>query len=372
MKSTRGLRFYIGEAPDIGRITDFSTHVQNRRKVYEHIERHRELPFDALITQEWSPERDVNMHYAARISSVAEPGRIEEFVSGETKIFKIRLEQMPREAVVRFFIEEYLARLQEEIRYTKEEESLFIEIDNQYPNWVGAEKVNKNTSQQILALASKNMEGVKVKAHFTHHHTLRERVSRGYLCSGHQGMVSILVRAFAQLLRLGTNSLYLSGKVSPKYAVSESAQGLATVRIEEEYFPRCVLKTLDTLKKEKHLKYQDRTNLCKFFKNIGVAMEETISLFRRYFNCSDGQFEKEYKYRIRHIYGQEGSKIDYKSASCVSIIKETGLAGCTGCPYARTEDGTRKCAEELSMHTKQKEEPLLTPAEYYKRRKGFI
>lgn len=362
--------FYLNETPSLSTVTEYHQCTRNRRRIYEHLDRYHQLPVDAVISESWNQEDDKNMHYSAKVASVAEPARVDEFIRGETRIFKHRLEQMKNDHLLRFFVEEYFSRLQEEFDLVLSADEVVITLDKKGRNWIGPPKKNEAAAQELLKTINRSARSVVVVSHFSHHWQLKEAVTGGMLTSGINGIRSILCRAFEDLLRCTTSALYVSGAVERKYAVEEKAAPPVIAQLDERYLPRCMQAVLQRLQTTNHLKYHDRTNLANFLKNIGVPLDEAIRLFKRSFKCSEADFDKEHRYRIRHVYGQEGSKINYKNIPCVTIQSQTGSAGCTGCPFAKLDGPTNHCANHLSTKTNRPEEPVISPVEYYSRAKA--
>jgi DNA primase large subunit len=81
-----------------------------------------------------------------------------------------------------------------------------------------------------------------------------------------------------------------------------------------------------TLRREKHLRHYGRLQYGLFLKvrllieikdnslqGIGLDVEEALVFWRAAFaNINDDKFRKEYQYNIRHSYGLEGGRRNYK------------------------------------------------------------
>jgi DNA primase large subunit len=72
-------------------------------------------------------------------------------------------------------------------------------------------------------------------------------------------------------------------------------------------------------------------------------MENAMAFWRREFmkgGKSSDEFDKEYSYNLRHMYGQEGSRAKYCGHSCKVVIASLDSTGQTGCPYraCKTQD----------------------------------
>jgi DNA primase large subunit len=93
------------------------------------------------------------------------------------------------------------------------------------------------------------------------------------------------------------------------------------------------------LKQQHHLKHFGRLQMGLFMKGIGLTMEESLSFWKSEFTRKkdiDGdKFEKNYAYNIRHSYGAEGKRNDYRPWNCTKIINLTqpGPSEYHGCPF---------------------------------------
>lgn len=78
------------------------------------------------------------------------------------------------------------------------------------------------------------------------------------------------------------------------------------------------------LKNQHHLKHFGRLQLGLYLKGVGLTMEEAQKFWKDEFTKKmDGdKFEKNYAYNIRHMYGQEGKRNDYKGWNCVKVINQ--------------------------------------------------
>lgn len=116
--------------------------------------------------------------------------------------------------------------------------------------------------------------------------------------------------------------------------------------VAKRHFPPCMRHLYEKLKGEHHLKHFARLQLGLFLKvsgqsgdarwgawlhrltlgsvqdeelllirgqGIGLPLDEAVVFWRRMYGStmSDDKFNKEYKYNIRHGYGQEGKRTNY-------------------------------------------------------------
>jgi len=174
-------------------------------------------------------------------------------------------------------------------------------------------------------------------------------ISRGYFQFNPEILVSLIVTEYTRHLEATMNIMYeqmtsqpderlglvFSDLLSLKPVATESIDNAINKR---ENYPLCIQGILDKMAKNKHLKYNDRQVLARFLKDIGVPIEETIALFKSSFNISEGQFNKEYLYNIRHTYGLEGRRANYSSFSCIKIAGMSGESHTVGCPFMNNHE----------------------------------
>ncbi|KAF2254875.1 DNA primase large subunit [Trematosphaeria pertusa] len=106
-------------------------------------------------------------------------------------------------------------------------------------------------------------------------------------------------------------------------------------------FPLCMQNLHMTLRANSHLKHYGRLQYTLFLKGIGLSLEECIVFWRRSFKLmTDDKFQKEYKYNVRHAYGDVGGDANrrgrgYTPYSCQKILTEPvpGPGQAHGCPY---------------------------------------
>jgi DNA primase large subunit len=97
----------------------------------------------------------------------------------------------------------------------------------------------------------------------------------------------------------------------------------------------------DTLNRDSHLKHSGRLQYGLFLKGVGLSLEESLLYWRRSFKLmTDDKFAKEYKYNIRHTYGDVGGDANrrgrgYTPYSCQKLLTEPlpGPGQTHGCPY---------------------------------------
>ncbi|MCJ1450518.1 hypothetical protein MMC28_000849 [Mycoblastus sanguinarius] len=108
-----------------------------------------------------------------------------------------------------------------------------------------------------------------------------------------------------------------------------------------QHFPLCMRNLHMTLRKNSHLKHFGRLQYTLFLKGIGLTLEDCLIFWRQAFKLiTDDTFNKEYRYNVRHAYGDVGGDAirrgrGYSPFSCQKILTEhpPGSGESHGCPY---------------------------------------
>lgn len=133
------------------------------------------------------------------------------------------------------------------------------------------------------------------------------------------------------LLNLNDNEYGLSENASDINAVSVASKEIVS------QFPLCGQHLMATLQTNHHLKYNGRQQFTLFLKGVGLSLEDALTFWANEFTKSMGldKFNKEYKYNIRHAYGMEGGRINYKPWDCRTILSKPrpSKSDSHGCPY---------------------------------------
>lgn len=125
----------------------------------------------------------------------------------------------------------------------------------------------------------------------------------------------------------------------PSLVSDINASSITTPTITK-HFPLCAKHLQKNLVLNSHLKYQGRQQLGLFLKGIGLSVDEAMRFWSYQFTKGSNsmtmeKFNKEYKYNIRHNYGLEGARINYKPWDCSRILSKPrpGKGEYHGCPY---------------------------------------
>ncbi|KAH6669180.1 eukaryotic and archaeal DNA primase [Plectosphaerella plurivora] len=133
---------------------------------------------------------------------------------------------------------------------------------------------------------------------------------------------------------------YLSG-AGEGVAAPGAAMTAANVDALSQHFPACMSHLHRSLRRDAHLKHYGRLQYTLFLKGIGLNLEECLLFWRQAFrNTTDDTFNKEYRYNVRHSYGDVGGDSNrrgrgYSPFSCQKILTEhpPGPGEAHGCPY---------------------------------------
>ena len=93
----------------------------------------------------------------------------------------------------------------------------------------------------------------------------------------------------------------------------------------ERNMPLCMKNLHDNLKKDHKLKHWGRLQYGLFLKGAGMEMEDALMFWENHFTklISHDNFQKQYAYSFRHMYGKEGARKNYTPYSCMKIIMGT-------------------------------------------------
>jgi len=123
----------------------------------------------------------------------------------------------------------------------------------------------------------------------------------------------------------------------PVYTAKEGEKlRLRDIKTARNFFPPCMRIMEKQLRADNHLRYQGRRVYGMFLKVCGMSCEDQIVYYRTHFTkkMSAEKFNKEYKYNIRHHYGLEGKKQNYKPNGCfVLCTNPVGAGEYHGCPF---------------------------------------
>ncbi|KAK7207232.1 DNA primase large subunit Spp2 [Myxozyma melibiosi] len=130
------------------------------------------------------------------------------------------------------------------------------------------------------------------------------------------------------------------GFVAPEYVPEggDHGDGVKAWQVDSlvEHMPLCMRTMHQALRRDQHLRYYGRQQYGLFLKGIGLSVEEALTFWRKSFaKTTDDKFTKEYRYNIRHNYGLEGNRKNYRPMGCQQILSDAapGPNDHHGCPY---------------------------------------
>ncbi|KAI0050926.1 DNA primase large subunit [Auriscalpium vulgare] len=151
---------------------------------------------------------------------------------------------------------------------------------------------------------------------------------------------------------------FLAGVPSDWSPAENNGEEIRADMIDElsrKHFPACMRNLQDNLRRDHHLKHFGRLQYGLFLKTLGLSIEEALLFWRKSFSgFTDDQFNKNYKYNIRHSYGLEGKRANYPGKSCQQILTsdQPGATDSHGCPYRHFSPDNLQTAL-LSMYSSQ-------------------
>ncbi|KAI1627586.1 DNA primase large subunit [Exophiala viscosa] len=156
---------------------------------------------------------------------------------------------------------------------------------------------------------------------------------------------------------------------TPDAGYSESDSPLAGAPISaanidnlSQHFPLCMKHLHTTLRKNSHLKHFGRLQYTLFLKGIGLTLEDCLLFWRQSFKLiTDDQFNKGYRYNVRHAYGDVGGDVNrrgrgYAPYSCQKILTEhpPGTGEAHGCPYRHfSVDNLTSMLQATGVHDRE-------------------
>lgn len=100
------------------------------------------------------------------------------------------------------------------------------------------------------------------------------------------------------------------------------------IKPESLYFPPCMSQLWHSLRSKHRLPHEARRHFTLFLKDAGMSLEESINFWSETYSqphecggCTHSwqKDAKRYIYSIRHMYGLEGGRYNYKVPSCTQI-----------------------------------------------------
>ncbi len=134
----------------------------------------------------------------------------------------------------------------------------------------------------------------------------------------------------------GMKKANLGNDFSKAQAVDKLTLGNIDARADKN-MPLCMKHLHNGLRREHKLKHWGRLQYGLFLKGAGLELEDAIQFWESHFRkiMDHDNFQKNYSYSFRHMYGKEGARKNYTPYSCMKIIMTTPpeMGAFHGCPY---------------------------------------
>lgn len=289
-------------------------------------------------------EDDVLSHFFCRIVCSQDPWTATWFVNAEVNLLRLRISKNPSGART-FFLTEILPRME---GAEVQDGVLILGMKSKYNPDVASGMVSSNVLvhfTKVIDLVGKRLAVPE----------------RGYLKLNDEGIKSMVVNEYRRYLDKRMDELVEVSLYDPDERMKILSAELLTsptrckrnisfsLKESEKYFPLCIQAIMQRLRKNRHLKYNDRQILCLFLKDCGMSVDDGIDFFRGSFKVGREVFDKEYLYSIRHNYGLEGKRANYSCFTCSKIANTTNEERRSSCPFIEDKEYVMKLGEEMEV-----------------------
>ncbi|KAF7703964.1 putative DNA primase large subunit [Cucumispora dikerogammari] len=316
--------------------TEMRSLIQKRRHLLQEVEKNNILP-------QFRVDEDIISFFALLLVNVKNEDST--WISQEIAYFNYKLSKMSKESLKKYFYTKFLPKL------TLSNGNLLK--DGCY------DKKNKNTNHTL-----NNVYFLKVIDLITQHKVIPEK---GFVKFEENMISSVLMNEFRNILLKYKKEIFEFNKDNTddrfSYFDKFHRQDPAILDINNSLYdvlkclPPCVWQMIETLKEKKHLYNTERLIVSRFFHSVGVKIDDLIPYLKGLYQVSEEEFNKSYLYNIKHVYGLEGKRADYKSFPCTKIIFAEGR--CSGCPFYENTIERYLRGNEISMNFKSNESPKM-------------
>ena len=168
-------------------------------------------------------------------------------------------------------------------------------------------------------------------------HMQHNKVEDNYDEEIDSGRASETTRVYPLLKNLHSSLVAREPSSGENHLGDSAVVSAASVPSLVPHMPLCMRQLHQGLKQDRKLKHWGRLQYGLFLKGAGLSMEDALAFFQRHFTAVTGEeFQKQYAYNIRHMYGREGKRATYTPYSCQKIIMGNPPSGSQdhhGCPY---------------------------------------
>ncbi|CEG43179.1 dna primase large subunit-like [Plasmopara halstedii] len=289
---------------------------------------------DEVVELREGTDADLLSHYALRLAFCRVTNDWSWFISAESKLFAVRLNNLPPESAVTLLSREGITFElldRDNFKSVQSQKGIYRVPFTEALQLVNQREVVLHDGYCFVPCRRMNIVAIH---HFER--SLQDQMTDLQYALPAQGLE--LERLTPLLDALVKEAHVLSG--SESLTTKLSAPQLDVIKIDQVadmHFPLCMKQLHRKLRENHHLKYDGRVQYRLFLKGAGMSVHECIQFFRSEFikTIPASKFDKEYAYHIRHSYGLEGSRKDYKPLSCEQIISNNAPnhGQYHGCPF---------------------------------------
>lgn len=305
--------------------TEFENLIIKRMKILKEIEN---LKFEATNYNMNNIEEDIESHFYCRLLCSQDFWSAKWLTSMEVQLFRKKISVLNQSWIEKYF-----------------KHSFFRNISN-----IDVSRNQITHKSQFTPTKVHSYEfNDQIYVHFTKVCDLlasrKIKISKGYTKLSTVVINSCLTNFYSDFLESKMRDLHYFNLMNPDERLKKLHEQIFSTKKDVfmssslesclRYLPPCIEGLMAKLKKNRHLKYNDRQTLCLFFKECGVDVEENVKFMRASFSTSKEVFDKEYLYGIRHNYGLEGRKAQYSCFSCQKIISFKNDGNSYGCPLSK-------------------------------------
>ncbi|XP_064598355.1 uncharacterized protein LOC135464747 isoform X2 [Liolophura sinensis] len=140
-------------------------------------------------------------------------------------------------------------------------------------------------------------------------------------------------------------SIFLASQPSLDQTGGVAGDLLSHTEVETEvaFYPPCMTHLHRVLREKHRLKHHSRIQYTLFLKEIGLPVHEALMFWKQEYSLVSGDKKScchdwhrdgsRYTYSIRHLYGLEGSRVNYRGHCCHSLQTTFGHSDSGGCPF---------------------------------------
>lgn len=305
------ISFYTVLSIEKAQLNDLIKLAKRRLTIYRSLESLKDIRIIDLDAKD-----DELSHFACRLVCCSIPWAYTWFLANEIKFMKLRLNMLPLSEIKHFFYTILLKKmknlvLENDVIFINE--NCYFSPDNEDVNFISDIYEVRIHFMKVPEILGKG----------------RATFSNGYMNVRDNHLSTIISSEYSDYLnhqmKILKNNPYLKNderfRSISNDLLCEPVKMTNQLNTIIEKSPLCILFIIERMKKEKHLKFNDRQILIRFFKDAGLKVNECIEFFRNNFSCDPVRFEREFVYSIRHNYGLEGKRANYKTFTCLQIVK---------------------------------------------------